>query len=178
MAVDKLVDSAQLDADLTSVADAIREKGGTSESLAFPAGFVSAIGAISGGGVKVATGTFTLPYKTEAIIISCEDAPAYRYLAVFLSDMIHQKPGYKSFFFAIADFKIQRKWFGYTNNAGTSDVGNMYANGIGEPASKIESVSALGQFILANNTGATTGSTFGAFMPGNYTWVTWGDINE
>ena len=52
MAVDKLVDSTQLDADLTSVANAIRTKGGTSANLAFPAGFVSAVQAIpSGGGV-------------------------------------------------------------------------------------------------------------------------------
>ena len=43
MALDKLVDSAQLDADLASVADAIRAKGGTSAQLAFPAGFVGAI---------------------------------------------------------------------------------------------------------------------------------------
>ena len=50
MAVDKLVDSAQLNADLTSVANAIRTKGGTSAQLAFPAGFVSAIGDISGDG--------------------------------------------------------------------------------------------------------------------------------
>jgi len=50
MAVDKLVDSTQLDADLTSVADAIRTKGGTSAQLAFPSGFVSAINAISTGG--------------------------------------------------------------------------------------------------------------------------------
>lgn len=50
MAVDKLVDSTQLDADLTSVANAIRAKGGTSGQLAFPAGFVQAIGDISGGG--------------------------------------------------------------------------------------------------------------------------------
>ena len=50
MAVDKLVDSVQLDADLTSVANAIRAKGGTSADLAFPAGFVSAVEAISGGG--------------------------------------------------------------------------------------------------------------------------------
>lgn len=49
MAVDKLVDSAQLDADLTSVANAIRTKGGTSASLAFPAGFVSAVQAIPTG---------------------------------------------------------------------------------------------------------------------------------
>ena len=46
MAVDKLVDSTQLDADLTSIANAIRTKGGTSAQLAFPAGFVSAVEAI------------------------------------------------------------------------------------------------------------------------------------
>lgn len=46
MALDKLVDSAQLDADLTSVADAIRTKGGTSAALAFPVEFISAIMAI------------------------------------------------------------------------------------------------------------------------------------
>lgn len=46
----KLVNDTQLDADLTSVANAIRTKGGTSASLAFPAGFVSAIGAIPTGG--------------------------------------------------------------------------------------------------------------------------------
>lgn len=49
MALDKLVDSAQLDEDLTSVADAIREKGGTSADLLFPSGFITAIGEISGG---------------------------------------------------------------------------------------------------------------------------------
>jgi len=49
MAVDKLVDSTQLDADLTSVANAIRTKGGTSADLAFPNGFVSAVGAIPTG---------------------------------------------------------------------------------------------------------------------------------
>lgn len=50
MPYDKLVDSTQLDADLTSVANAIRAKSGSSGSLAFPAGFVSEIGNISGGG--------------------------------------------------------------------------------------------------------------------------------
>ena len=55
MSIDKLVDSTQLDSDLTSVANAIRNKGGTSAQLAFPAGFVSAIGDIEtgGGGVSV-----------------------------------------------------------------------------------------------------------------------------
>lgn len=63
MAVDKLVDSTQLDADLTSVANAIRTKGGTSAALAFPAGFVSAIAAIpsGGGGTTIDTaGDYTI----------------------------------------------------------------------------------------------------------------------
>ena len=46
MAFDKLVDSTQLGSDLTSVANAIRTKGGTSDTLAFPSGFVSAVNAL------------------------------------------------------------------------------------------------------------------------------------
>ena len=52
------------DTDLTSVANAIRTKGGTSAQLAFPAGFVSAIADIpsggGGGGVPLlASGSYT-----------------------------------------------------------------------------------------------------------------------
>lgn len=51
MALDKVVDSATLDAQLTSIADAIRSKGGTTDQLTL-AGMVDAINAIqtSGGG--------------------------------------------------------------------------------------------------------------------------------
>ena len=49
MALDKVVDSTQLDADLTSVANAIRDKSGGSAQLAFPSGFVSEINNISSG---------------------------------------------------------------------------------------------------------------------------------
>lgn len=65
MAVDKLVDSTQLDADLTSVANAIRTKGGTSAQLAFPAGFVSAIGDIPTGGSAMQSGSLTLASDVE-----------------------------------------------------------------------------------------------------------------
>lgn len=44
------VDSTRLDSDLTSVANAIRTKGGTSAQLAFPQGFVDAVEAIETGG--------------------------------------------------------------------------------------------------------------------------------
>lgn len=65
MAIDKAVDSAQLNADLTAVADAIRTKGGTSDALAFPDGFVEAVGAIQAGGgdnetlIALVNGTLT-----------------------------------------------------------------------------------------------------------------------
>ena len=52
---DKLVDSTQLDSDLTAVANAIRTKTGGSGQLSFPSGFVSGIGGINGGGGGSAT---------------------------------------------------------------------------------------------------------------------------
>ena len=60
MAYDKVVDSAVLNAGLKQIADAIREKGGTSDVLAFPAGMAEAIAdiAASGGG-SVAQGSIT-----------------------------------------------------------------------------------------------------------------------
>jgi hypothetical protein len=74
MAVDKLVDSTQLDADLTSVANAIRTKGGTSAQLAFPTGFVDAIDAIPTGGggdtvTKIINGTVTSITDSDATLI-------------------------------------------------------------------------------------------------------------
>lgn len=72
MAYDKAVDSAQLDANLTSVADAIRAKGGTDAQLAFPAGFVSAVQAIETGGGNgvdvVMTSTITNAEELQAAL--------------------------------------------------------------------------------------------------------------
>ena len=72
MAVDKLVDSAQLDSDLEDVADAIRAKSGGESPLAFPSGFISEIGSIQTGGggslpssiSKIDGGTFTFASDT------------------------------------------------------------------------------------------------------------------
>lgn len=50
MSYDELVDSVQLDANLASVANAIRGKNGTSEQIPFPDGFVAAINALATGG--------------------------------------------------------------------------------------------------------------------------------
>ena len=49
MGVDKLVDSTELDNNLTHIANAIRTTGGTSASLKYPEGFINAIQAIPTG---------------------------------------------------------------------------------------------------------------------------------
>lgn len=65
MSVDKLVDSTQLNSDLTSVANAIRAKSGGSSQLTFPAGFVSEIGNIPSGGGALETGEVTIASDTD-----------------------------------------------------------------------------------------------------------------
>jgi hypothetical protein len=57
MSVDKLVDSTQLDADLTDVADEIRTAGGTLLPLSFPDDYVVAIGDIGNTEIKTASGS-------------------------------------------------------------------------------------------------------------------------
>ena len=49
MALDKVIDSAALDAGMTAVADAIRAKAGTTGPLAWPDGFITAINGIETG---------------------------------------------------------------------------------------------------------------------------------
>lgn len=73
MAEDKLVDSTQLDADLTSVANAIRAKGGTSAQMAFPTGFVNAVNAIPTGGSPTGTKQITITENGT----TTEDVAAY-----------------------------------------------------------------------------------------------------
>ena len=65
-----MADYLTTDTELTSVANAIRAKGGTSASLTYPNGFVSAIQAIpTGGGGTVNTCTMTI----DADGVTCSD---------------------------------------------------------------------------------------------------------
>lgn len=62
-----MTDYLTTDTELTSVANAIRTKGGTQASLSWPSGFVTAIGNISGGGGSSDyTVTVTLHSPTSA----------------------------------------------------------------------------------------------------------------
>lgn len=74
MALDKVVDSAVLDAGMTSVANAIRAKGGTTEPLAWPDGFKAAIEAISGGGgIQSANGEYSITEDVASLNIDISD---------------------------------------------------------------------------------------------------------
>lgn len=90
MALDKAVDSAALDADLTSVAEAIRAKGGITDELSFPSGMVTAIGNISTGvTVQTASGsaktssrgllTLNIGFKPDLIVLKVGTVSGYEY---------------------------------------------------------------------------------------------------
>ena len=65
MAVDKFVDSTQLDADLTSIANAIRAKTGKSENISLPSGLASAVSEIQTTGKEFITGSFTVASNAQ-----------------------------------------------------------------------------------------------------------------
>ena len=70
MALDKVVDSAALDAEMTSVANAIRAKTGNAAMLAWPNGFLAAIAEIAGGGgagLAYGMGEFVLDADVKAL---------------------------------------------------------------------------------------------------------------
>ena len=98
MAYDKVVDSAALDTQLTSIADAIRAKTGGSDSLVFPDGFLQAIAAIeagggSGGGQAFQCGTvvsadgtnLVVPCTLDNILIVRKFPPNSKYTAYLLN---------------------------------------------------------------------------------------------
>ena len=72
MAYDKVVDSAELEAGLTKLANAIREKGGTTDLLAFPDEMETAVKAITGGsGGEVYEGSYiVIPNTAEQILFT------------------------------------------------------------------------------------------------------------
>ena len=74
MALDKVVDSAALDAQLTSIADAIRSKGGTTDQLTL-AGMVDAINAIQtgGGGIQSVSGEYSIAEDVAGFNIDISD---------------------------------------------------------------------------------------------------------
>ena len=115
MAVDKLVDSTQLDADLTSIANAIRTKGGTSAQMAFPNGFISAVENIPGGTSKgfLLLDTITVQENIRAVNIDFSD----------YHDI--------DFYFVVEDVNLtEADWLYYLKNGDTPGSGTYDASTI------------------------------------------------
>lgn len=119
MAVDKLVDSTQLDADLTSVANAIRTKGGTSASLAFPSGFVSAIADIPSGGGGSPTGSYTPTANTASFTISV--GAAFSHFMIYATSNVYAAgSGVRTISLIAYDSSMTFTWRIGSNSAGTA----------------------------------------------------------
>lgn len=71
----KMVDTDQLEADLTTVADKIRAKGGTYEALDFPDGFAAAVESLSAGGAEALIASGTSVQSQGYINAECGFAP-------------------------------------------------------------------------------------------------------
>lgn len=180
MAVDKLVDSTQLDADLTSVANAIRTKGGTSASLTFPAGFVSAVEAIptgGGGGSFVKhTGSVTFSSNTQNFSVTGLGAPAM--IVLFA---IHDAPtnAYDGTSKTLAHIYADGTCTVIsTNNAGTANaarVATSIQNWLnGRTVSPDNTNASKGQ-IIATETGFSVSAYTGFLYKAGYTydWICW-----
>jgi hypothetical protein len=120
----KLVNATSLDAGLTSIADAIREKGGTSADLTFPAGFVSAVEAIptgGGGAVLVASGTFVGASEVgrQTISVGTKMPVTDFYVQIKAQDnSVFNRASYR----IVAMTAIYTSEFGYFSYANTGDA--------------------------------------------------------
>ena len=74
MATYKVVDAEQLNADMSSVADSIRTKGGTTDALAWPDGYKTAIDSIPAGGGAPSLQSKSVTYTANGTATITPDA--------------------------------------------------------------------------------------------------------
>lgn len=177
MAVDKLVDSTQLDSDLTSVANAIRAKSGGSSQLAFPSGFVSEIGNIpSGGGntylTLLGSGSYTKTVNDGSISIPVE----YTAGTVHLIKVVAPEPlSATAQGIAVAKY-IDPQYIG-------DDSGSLVAEGLAQARGRKADDSYAGNLglgatvITLSNGTLTVGqiSTTYKWKANTYNWYIWGE---
>ena len=96
MAFDKLVDSTQLNADLTTVANTIRSKGGTSAQLAFPDGMVEAIEDIPKG-LRRVTGRVTLAADAQSFDVAYDFGVVPSFILIADIDFIDSPVSYTTY---------------------------------------------------------------------------------
>ena len=171
MAVDKLVDSTQLDADLTSVANAIRAKSGGSGQLAFPSGFVSEIGNIpSGGGngiVLLASGTYTLATNAASFNIPVNYTGTPAFAIITPVDYSSLPSGNKSTFY-LGFLKISDIAFNpaYPNSTGVVYQTKSTGSGAG--------IMGTTKDIRSDAIVTSNGSNNYKYLAADYKWYIWG----
>lgn len=179
MAYDKVVDSSLLDTNLTIVANAIRSKGGTTENLSFPDGFVSAVQAIQTGGGSgdssgVIGGSFT---PTENVsTIEVDVGTTFRHFVLYTFDTITGQ-SVKASKFLLVDLDLNECTGVSTNNSGSAMTGavDVIFNTDGSGTFAIMGNSRI--TILENGikiSGGTTGNCMGYFLAGvTFNWYAW-----
>ena len=159
MAYDKVVDSTVLNAGLTQIADAIREKTGTGGTLTFPSGFVSAIEGLSGGSA-------TEPYIEETYDQNGDliDAVMHGYTSIRPYAFQHCSV-LVSVSGISAITSIGKYAFSQCSNlaltslpAGITSIGNNAFNSCGKLAltSMPAGITSIGSYSFSNCTGLTT----------------------
>lgn len=186
MSYDKVVDSSVLDANLTIIANAIRSKGGTTENLSFPDGFVSAVQGIQTGGdgesSGVVSGSFTPSENTLDAVINI--GKSFTHFIMFATGTVTGN-SVKATANVIADLNIPYCYGASTNNAGGSLSVIPYAQELftGEDGTLSKPFSGF----LMNNTqvrifddcvriltSSPAGSCLGYFIAGvTYAWYAW-----
>lgn len=167
MAVDKLVDSAQLNSDLTSVANAIRAKSGGSSQLAFPAGFVSEIGNIQtggGGGASYSSGSITLSSNSLTETFDIEDS-SYTHFLIW-SETSPYGNGVRVSCLGFADFSTTMQMLISSNSSGASSAGTI-------SWSSLLCFSKSGSTVTISSSGGNA-NHFNYFISGiTYNWIAW-----
>ena len=121
------------DTELTSVANAIRTKGGTSESLTYPAGFVAAIQNIpSGGGGGGAAKNDVTFYDYDGTIVSSYSASEFASLAALPANPSHEGLISQGWNWSLADAKTHVAKYGKLN------IGQMYVTQSGATEIDVE----------------------------------------
>ena len=178
MAYDKVVDSAVLDAGLKQIADAIREKGGTSDNLAFPTAMADAITAIEagggsggGGGPFTAWGTYTpTENQNDLIIIDTGIAVGGHPAMIDYIILLWRNGGSKRVNGSYEIALGRKTTSGYCYTYGITPSGSVYY-GNQSTVMVIKLDTANGNYVLKVNGKTDTGFVYGMVAGVEYTWA-------
>lgn len=120
MAINKAIDGNQLDADLLSIADAIRLKGGTLAELEFPDEFIAAINDIPQGGSGAVDHNDVNFYDYDGSIVAAYTAGEFAELTNMPSNPSHDGLEAQGWNWNLANAKT------YVSKYGKLNIGQMY----------------------------------------------------